>query len=96
MPNPSPLTYWCLHLPSLALAALIYLLIGRLVLSFILDAGNAAMRLLYAVTNPVVATVGAITPRAVPPAGIIVAAIVWLVAVRIVVFMVALMMGVRL
>jgi hypothetical protein len=96
MPNASLFTYWCLNLPSLALAALIYLLIGRLVLSFILDGGNAARRLLDAVTDPVVATVGAITPRAVPPAGIVVAAIVWLVAFRIVVLMVALMMGVRL
>jgi hypothetical protein len=90
------LTYWYLHLPSLLLAALIYLLLARLLLSFMLGAGNGIMRVLGAITYPVVVTVGAITPRIVPPRGIIVAAIVWLAAARVAAFWVALAMGMRL
>jgi len=92
----SLLTHWYLHLPSLLLAALIYLLLARLLLSAGLGRANPVMRLLGALTNPVVTTVGAITPRIVPPAAIIVVAIIWLVAARIVVLMVALAMGTRL
>ncbi len=54
------------------------------------------MRLVGAITHPVVATVGAVTPRIVPAAGVIVCAIIWLMAARTVLFMVALAMGVRL
>lgn len=96
MPKPTFLTYWYLYLPSLILAALIWLLIGRLVLSFILDAGNVVMRVVGAITRPVVAVVGAITPRIVPPAGIIVAAIAWLLVARVALFMGAMARGVRL
>jgi hypothetical protein len=80
----------------LLLAALIYLLPARPLLSFMLRAGNGVTRVLGAITYPVVATVGAITPRIVPPAAIIVVAIMWLVAARIVVFWVAMVIGVRL
>jgi uncharacterized protein YggT (Ycf19 family) len=96
MPKASFLTYWYLNLPSIILAVLIWLLIGRLVLSAILDAGNVVMRVVRAVTYPVVAPVGAITPRIVPPAGVIMCAIAWLFALRIVLFMGALARGVRL
>jgi hypothetical protein len=90
------LTNWYLHLPSLLLAAFVYLLIGRLVLSFLLGDGNLVMRVLNAVTNPVVAAVGAITPRVVPPAGVMVFAIAWLFAARVAVTWVAMVRGVRL
>jgi hypothetical protein len=96
MPSANFLTYWYLHVPSLILAALIYLLLGRLVLSFVLDAGNTVMHVVRASTHPVVAVVGAITPRIVPPAGVIVCAMVWLLAARITLFMGAMAKGVRL
>lgn len=83
MPSSSLFAYWYLHLPSLLLAALIYLLIGRLVLSLFLRAENAAMRVLAVVTDPVVKTVGAITPRVVPSGLVIVFAIMWLLSARI-------------
>lgn len=83
MPSPSLFAYWYLHLPSLVLALLIYLLIGRLVLSPFLRAENAAMRVLAVVTDPVVRTVGAITPRVVPSALVIVFAVMWLLSARI-------------
>jgi hypothetical protein len=96
MQSASLVTYWYLHLPSLLLAALILLLLGRLVLTPVLGAGNVIVWLLALVTKPVVTPVGAITPRIVPPAGVLLLSMVWLAALRMAVFWVALAMGVRL
>ncbi|MBO0766001.1 MAG: hypothetical protein J2P50_15640 [Hyphomicrobiaceae bacterium] len=83
MPSASFLSYWYLQLPSVLLAALIYLLLIRLAAGPFLSADTVAMRLLAAVTNPVVKTVNAITPRVVPSALVVVFAIVWLLSLRI-------------
>jgi hypothetical protein len=83
MPTASYLSYWYFYLPSLLLAILIYLLLGRLILAPILSADNPVMRVLAAVTNPVLKTVGAITPRVVPDALVIIFAIMWLLTARI-------------
>ncbi len=96
MPNAGTFTYWYLQVPNLVLLAMMVLLLVRLVLSFVLHDDGAVMRLVGTMTQPVVATVGAVTPRIVPAAGVIICAIIWLMAVRTVLFMVALAMGVRL
>jgi hypothetical protein len=96
MQSASFTTYWYLHGPSLLLAAFIVLVLGRLILTPLLSAGNPVMRVLAAVTKPVVATVGAITPRIVPQAAVLVLAMVWLATLRVAVFWVALVTGVRL
>ena len=96
MPNAGTFTYWYLQVPSLVLLAMMVLLLARLVLSPVLDASGTVMRLVGAITQPVVATVGAVTPRIVPAAGVVICAIIWLMAVRTVLFMAALAMGVRL
>lgn len=83
MPDAGFFSYWYLHLPSLVLALLIYLLLGRLLLSLLLGTDSLVMRVLAAVTDPVVKTVGAITPRVVPSALVIVFAIMWLLSARI-------------
>jgi hypothetical protein len=83
MPSASTLSYWYLHLPSLLLAALIYLLLGRLILAPFLPADNPIMRVLAAATNPIVRTVGAITPRVVPSPLVVLFAIMWLLSARI-------------
>lgn len=83
MPNANLLTYWYLNVPSLLLALFIYLLLGRLVLSLFLRADHTVMHVLAAVTDPVVKTVGAITPRVVPSALVIVFAVMWLLTARI-------------
>src|SRR5262249_9473972 len=77
------LAYWYLQLPSWLLAALIYLLIGRLVLSAVLRADNPLVRVLAVLTNPVAKALAAITPRVVPPALVLVFAIMWLLSARI-------------
>jgi uncharacterized protein YggT (Ycf19 family) len=83
MPSDGFLSYWYLMLPSWLLAALIYLLLGRLVLAAVLRADNPLARVLAALTNPVVKPVAAITPRIVPPALVLVFAIMWLLSARI-------------
>ena len=83
MPSASYVSYWYFHVPSLLLAALIYLLLGRIVLTPMLRAENPVMRVLAAVTNPVAKAVGAITPRVVPSVLVLVFAIMWLLSARI-------------
>jgi hypothetical protein len=96
MRNVSLFTYWSMQLPYLLLTVLIVLLLLRLLLGGALGSDSRLARLLGALTLPVTAAVGAITPRIVPPAGVIVCAIAWLIAARVVLSMVALGMGVRL
>lgn len=95
MPNTGLPAYWYLHIPDLFLAALTCLLLARLVLAPALGTGNIAMRTLAAITDPIAATVGAVTPRIVPAALIVVFAMVWLSAARILLFMAMTAMGVR-
>jgi uncharacterized protein YggT (Ycf19 family) len=83
MPSASSLSYWYFYAPSLLLAALIYLLLARLILSPLLSGENPVMRVLAMVTNPAVRTVGAITPRVVPFTLVVVFAIMWLLSARI-------------
>jgi uncharacterized protein YggT (Ycf19 family) len=80
MPSAS---YWYFQGPSLLLAALIYLLLARLVISLLLAAENPVLRVVAALTNPVVKAVGAITPRIVPFPLVVVFAIMWLLSARI-------------
>jgi hypothetical protein len=96
MQSASFVTYWYLHVPSLLLAVFIVLLLVRLILMPVLGSGNPVARVLAAVTRPVVATVAAITPRIVPPAGVLVLAMAWLAVLRVSVFWVAVVKGVRL
>jgi hypothetical protein len=83
MPSASYSSYWYFYGPSLLLAALIYLLLARLVLALLLTGQNPVMRVLTSVTDPVVKTVHAITPRVVPSALVVVFAIMWLLSLRI-------------
>jgi hypothetical protein len=96
MPGASFFAPWYYHGPNLFLVALIWLLIGRLVLSLLLDRGNAVVRLLDTVTNPVLKAVGAITPRLVPATLVVVFAIAWLLAARVAIFLAVSATGVRL
>jgi hypothetical protein len=95
MPNPGPFTYWYLQVPSLLLLALMALLLVRLLLMPLGLMEQGPLRVVRAVTQPVVAAVGAMTPRLIPPAGVIVCAIIWLAAARVLLLMAGLAMGVR-
>lgn len=97
-PGPSLLAHWYYHVPDLTLAALIWLLIGRLVLDLLPGRGsdNLLVRLVVGVTEPILKTVGVITPRVVPPIVVIVCAATWLLAARIALFVAVSATGVRL
>ena len=79
------LTYWWFHLPNLVLAALMYTVIGRFVLTFIFDPAstNYIWRFFVWLTDPVLKMVGYVTPRAVPPLVVLLFSVVWLFAARV-------------
>jgi YggT family protein len=98
MRSASFLAHWYYHVPDVILAMLIYLLMARLVLGLILraDGDRLAVRALNRITDPVLAGVGAITPRVAPRPLVIVFAVVWLAALRLALFIAVTAQGIRL
>jgi hypothetical protein len=94
-PSQSFFAHWYFHLPNLAMAALTYTLIGRYILALFLDQDRVIVRVFNSVTNPVLAIVGAITPRIVPAGLLVVFAMIWLFVARIALFFILAMMGIR-
>ena len=93
------LTHWYYHLPDQIVAVLIYLLLVRLVLVLVRrddDGTGRLVRILHRITNPVLTGVGAITPRTVPAALVIVFALVWLTTARLALFIAVTARGIRL
>ena len=76
----SLLTYWYFYLPDYVLAVLMYTVLGRVALSLFLDADseNYIWRFFCNVTDPVVAGVGQLTPKAAPPIILWLFSFVWL------------------
>jgi hypothetical protein len=62
---------------------------------FRLPADRVLMRAFATVTDPVLRTVAAITPRIVPPGLVMVFALVWLLLLRMVLFVTAVAFGMR-
>ena len=62
------LQYWYFHLPNFVLAAVMYTLIGRLLLSFFVPVNwqNYIWRAFVRITDPIVGIVRLITPAALP------------------------------
>ncbi|HKS62463.1 MAG TPA: hypothetical protein VJT13_12230 [Xanthobacteraceae bacterium] len=81
----SILTYWYYHLPNFVLAALMYTLLGRVVLGFFVDADspNYIWRFFCRITDPVVAAVAAVTPKAAAPVIVWLFGVVWLFWLRV-------------
>jgi YggT family protein len=91
------LAYWYFHIPNLALAALIYTLIGRFILGLIFkpDSQAVILKVFQSVTDPVLKLVRLITPKIVPNGLIIVFAIAWLMALRLFWFLTCVAAGMR-
>ena len=89
------ITYWYFHLPNLVLAALMYTMLGRFVLSFIFDekSDNFIWRFFVRITEPTIRFVRFFTPLAVPPLLMLPLAAVWLVAARCLLLILLLMLG---
>jgi hypothetical protein len=77
--------YWYFHLPNFILAAVMYTLIGRLLLSFFAPPNwqNYIWRAFVAITNPVVRTVRFLTPAILPDLVVLIFAALWLMLIRI-------------
>lgn len=81
----SLLTYWYFHLPNFLLAALMYTLLGRVLLGFFVDPNsqNYIWRFFCRFTDPVVAAVAVVTPKAAPEVIIWLFGVVWLFWLRV-------------
>ncbi len=81
------LAYWYYHLPNFVLAALMYTLLGRAMLALFVepDSSNYIWRFFCRITDPVVAIVAAVTPRAAAPVVVWLFGFVWLFWLRVLV-----------
>ena len=79
------LTHWYFHLPNFILAALMYTLLGRVLLGLIVDhnSTNYIWRFFCRFTDPVVAAVAVVTPKAAPPVLVWLFGVVWLFWLRV-------------
>lgn len=78
-------SYWYFHLPNFVLAALMYTLVGRVLLGMFLDpdSQNYIWRFFCRLSDPVVAAVALVTPKAAPPVVVWLFAVVWLFWLRV-------------
>ena len=63
------LSFWYYHLPNFVLAALMYTLLGRALLSLFVDSDstNYIWRFFCRMTDPVVRVIAMVTPKDAPP-----------------------------
>jgi uncharacterized protein YggT (Ycf19 family) len=96
MSSVSPLlTNWYFHVPNFLLAAVMYTLLGRVLLALIMqpDSSNYIWRFFCRVTDPVVALVAFIAPRATAPVVVWLFGFVWLFWLRVGLLYLFLVMG---
>jgi hypothetical protein len=77
------MTNWYYHLADMLLAALSYLLLARLLLAAFSAAQNGLVRAVAVATGPILTAVAAITPRMVPAPLLVLGALAWLYAARV-------------
>lgn len=89
--------HWYFHLPNLLMAAAIYTLLGRAILAMLfgIDSDRAVMRVFANITNPILAVVGVVTPRVVPRGLLVAFAVIWLLALRMALFVTLVAFGMR-
>jgi hypothetical protein len=81
----SVLPYWYYHVPNFVLAALMYTLLGRALLSLFVDpdSPNYIWRFFCRITDPVVWLLTFVTPKATVPVVLWMFGFVWLFWVRV-------------
>ena len=89
------LSLWYFHLPNFVLAALMYTLLGRVLLGFFLepDSANYIWRFFCRITDPVVGVVALVTPKATAPVVLWLFGFVWLFWMRVLLLNVFLALG---
>ena len=95
MSGQSFISYWYYHLPNFVLAALMYTLLGRAVLGLVVapDSSNYIWRFFCRITDPVVAVVSLVTPKAAIPVVVWLFGVVWLFWLRVLLLYVFLVLG---
>lgn len=78
-------THWYFHIPNFILAALVYTLMGRLLLGIFVPANwdNYIWRAFTRLTDPPIAAVAFVTPGVMPPVVVMIFTIFWLTAARV-------------
>ena len=78
-------THWYFHLPNFILAALMYTLLGRALLALIVqpDSSNYIWRFFCRITDPFVALIAPVTPKAAAPVIVWLFGVVWLFWLRV-------------
>jgi uncharacterized protein YggT (Ycf19 family) len=81
----SSLSYWLFNVPNFVLAALMYTLLGRVLLGLIVqpESSNYIWRFFCRLTDPVVAAVSLVTPKAAAPVVVWLLGFVWLFWLRV-------------
>jgi YggT family protein len=87
--------HWLFHGPNMLLAALLYTLLGRYILSLVFrpDSDLVIWRVFRQLTDPVLMATRAFTPAVAPQAVVMIFAVIWLIALRMVWFLIAAMHG---
>ncbi len=88
-------TYWYFQLPNFVLAALMYTLIGRAILGLMVDADspNYIWRFFCRITDPFIALITPLTPKAAAPVVIWLFGVVWLFWLRVLLINLFLFLG---
>ena len=89
-------SFWLFTIPNFVLAAALYTIMGRYVLSLIFkpDSQIVIWRVFVGMTDPILKTVRAVTPGMVPNGLVMVFSIVWVIMLRVVLFLMLLKLGV--
>jgi hypothetical protein len=89
------LAYWYYTIPNFLLAAVMYTIIGRVLLSMFFDPGskNYIMRFFVRVTDPFINFFGAVTPKATAPVVLWLFTFVWLFWARVAMLYLFLVLG---
>jgi hypothetical protein len=88
--------FWLFQVPNFILAAFMYTLLGRVLLGLMVEptSSNYIWRFFCRLTDPVIAVVAAITPKAAAPVVIWLFGVVWLFWLRVLLLQVFLLAGI--
>ena len=89
------LTYWYFHLPNFVLAALMYTMLGRVLLGLFVDADspNYIWRFFCRITDPALAVIALVTPKATQPVVLWLFGFVWMFWLRVLMLYLFLFLG---
>jgi YggT family protein len=87
--------HWLFHGPNMLLAALLYTLLGRYILSLVFRPNSDLViwRVFRQITDPILKATRALTPAIAPDAAVMLFAAMWLIALRMAWFLLAAMYG---